>query len=153
MSSFALLNSPLTGTVGVLAGLGLLAIPLRHLTATPPAPPPARIALAAPATSGTPAVLRLKLLAPAALIRLKSESGGTVLELTHVPAGESEHDAILPLHGGQLELLLEADLDSSPTDTAVFLTLMPDGYEAQTRYLIGSGSQSEPLRYQWPTGD
>jgi hypothetical protein len=143
-----MLNSPLIATAGVLAGLGLLAIPLHRLTSAPPAPP---LAVSAPsAAATTPALLRLKLLAPAALIRLKTEAGDTLLELTHVPAGESEHDSLLPLHDGQLELSLEAELDASPADTAVFLTVMPDGHEEQTRYVIGTGTLTEPLRYAWP---
>jgi hypothetical protein len=142
-----MLHSPLIGTVGVLAGLGLLAIPLHRLTSTPSAPP---LALAAaPASSATPALLRLKLLAPAALIRLKTEDGTILLELTNVPAGESEHEANLPLHDDLLELTLETELNASPTDTAVFLTLMPDGHEEQTRYLIGTGSVTEPLAFDW----
>ena len=144
-----MLNSPLTGTVGVLAALGLLAIPLHRLTSTPPAPPPERIATAA-ATADTPTLLRLKLLAPAARIRLTTEDGRLLLDLTKVPTGESEHDATLAIRDGRLDLMLEAELDASPGDTAVFLTVMPDGREEQTRYVIGTGAVSEPLRYTWP---
>jgi hypothetical protein len=146
-----MLNSPLFGTVGVLAGLGLLAIPLHRLTSTPPAPPSERIATAA-AGADTPALLRLKLLAPAARIRLATEDGRVLIDLTQVPAGESEHDTTLAIRDGHLDLMLEADLDASPTDTAVFLTIMPDGREEQTRYVIGTGAVSEPVRYAWPEG-
>jgi hypothetical protein len=145
-----MLNSPLFGTVGVLAGLGLLAIPLHRLTSTPPAPPPERIT--ATASADTPALLRLKLLAPAARIRLATEDGRLVLDLTQVPAGESEHDTTLAIRDGHLDLVLEAELDASPTDTAVFLTVMPDGREEQARYVIGTGTVSEPVRYAWPEG-
>ena len=31
-----------------------------------------------------------------------------------------------------------------------FLTVMPDGREDQTRYLIGSGESSETLTFAWP---
>ena len=144
-----MLNSPLTGTVGVLAGLGLLAIPLHHLTSTPPAPTVVQAATPATANAGTPALLRIKLLTPASLIRLKTEDGGTLLELTNVPTGESEHNVTLPSPNDPLELMLEAQLDASPADTAVFLTIMPDGREEQTRYLIGTGTVAEPLRYTW----
>jgi hypothetical protein len=142
-----MLNSPLTATVGVLAGLGLLAIPLRQLTTAPPAPPSALTA--APAGTETAALLRLKLLTPAALVRLKTEDGRVVLELTDVPAGESEHDTTLPIHQGRLDLMLEAELDASTTDTAVFLTVMPDARQEQTRYLIGTGIVAEPLTFDW----
>ena len=142
-----MLHSPLIGTVGVLAGLGLLAIPLHRLTSTPSAP--ALVQTAAPAASATPALLRLKLLAPAALIRLKTEDGTILLELTNVPAGESEHEANLPLHDDLLELTLETELNASSSNTAVFLTVMPDGHEEQTRYLIGAASVTEPLAFDW----
>jgi hypothetical protein len=146
---FKSLHSPLVGTVGVLAALGLLAIPLRHLTSATRAQPiqvdPARPA-AAPAT---PAVLRLKLLTPARTMRVDTEDGVTLLDLTDVPAGESEHDARLPLHDGNLDLSLEVDFGDDALDTAVFLTVMPDAYEEQTRYVIGRGKLDEPLRYDW----
>ena len=145
-----LLRSPLAATAGVLATLGMLAIPLRHLTSTTPPPPaaPAHRAAAA-ATATTPAVLRLKLLTPARAIRLTTEAGTVLLDLTNVAPGESEQDASLPLADDTLDLLLEADLGDSPADTAVFLTVMPDAREAQTRYTIGSGTLTAPLRYTW----
>ncbi|MCX6877167.1 MAG: hypothetical protein NTW21_25660 [Verrucomicrobia bacterium] len=141
-----ILHSPLTGTAGVLAALGLLAIPLRHLTTTSPV----RLAAACPtADAATPAVLRLKLLTPARSIRVTAGDGGTLLDLTNVAAGESEHDTAITLRRGVLDLLLAADLGDSPSDTALFLTVMPDAREAQTRYAIGSGTRLEPLRYEW----
>lgn len=146
---FNSLHSPLAATAGVLAILGLLAIPLHHLTAQrqPPAasrdtPPPAPPTL-------TPAILRLKLLTPARSIRLTTGDGASVLDLSDVPAGESEHDAALPIHNQALDLLLVADLGASPADTAVFLTVMPDAREGQTRYAIGGGLLTQPLRFNW----
>ena len=143
-----LLRSPLTATAGVLATLAMLAIPLRQLTSAAP-PPPAAPALPSAATATPPAVLRLKLLTPARTIRLTTESGTVLLDLTNVAAGEAELDASLPLGDDTLDLLLEADLGDSPADTAVFLTVMPDAREAQTRYTIGSGTLTAPLRYTW----
>ena len=149
MKLFHWLHSPLTGTAGVLAALGLLALPLRHLTSAPPAQP-RRVAPAVPAAGAAiPAVLRLKLLAPARSVRLTSEAGKVVLDLTNVTAGESEHDALLPLHDGMIDLWLKSDLSDSPADTALFLTIMPDAYEGQTRYVIGSGTLDETLHYDW----
>ena len=145
-----LLHSPLAATAGVLATLGLLAIPLRHLTTDRPQPPVTSVHTAQPsADDSTHAVLRLKLLTPARFLRLKTEAGATLLDLTNVAPGESEHDAALPLADGHLDLLLEAGLGDGPSDTAVFLTVMPDTREAQTRYAIGSGTLTEPLRYDW----
>jgi hypothetical protein len=144
-----MLNSPLTGTLGVMVGLALLAIPLHRLTSSPPTPTPLPVATTAVTDAGTPGLLRLKLLTPASRLRLTTPDGATLLELTEVAAGESEHDVIVPLHDGHLELTLEAEFGTSANDTAVFLTVMPDGREDQTRYLIGSGSVAEPLTYEW----
>jgi len=144
-----MLHSPLAGTAGVLAALGLLAIPLRHLTSHGQ-PLPAHVNPAGPTKLvATPAVLRLQLLTPARSIRVTTEDGASLLHLTNVAPGESEHDASLPLRDGNLDVLLEADLGDSPSDTAVFLTVLPDGREQQTRYAIGNGTLREPLRYAW----
>ena len=35
------------------------------------------------------------------------------------------------------------------SETAVFLTVMPDGREEQTRYATGDGVVEETLRYEW----
>ncbi|MEI6604456.1 MAG: hypothetical protein WCP35_04045 [Verrucomicrobiota bacterium] len=143
------LHSPLAGTAGVLATMALLAIPLHHLTSNRTlhaaeqfTPPPASDTL-------TPAILRLKLLAPARSLRLTTEDGTILLDLTDVAAGESECESALPIHQDSLDLLLKADFGDSPADTAVFLTVMPDIREAQTRYLLGSGSLVQPLRFNW----
>ena len=145
-----ILHSPLAGTAGVLATLGLLAIPLHHLTSNRPPPAPPLIAQPLAADALTPAILRLKLLTPARSLRLTTEDGAILLDLTNVAAGESECDSALPIHHDALELLLHADLGDSPADTAVFLTVMPDGREAQTSYLLGRGSLGQPLRFNWP---
>ena len=150
MRLFKILHSPLAGTAGVLAALGALAIPLRQLTSAGP-PPSSHVAAAQAlvANNDTPVLLRLKLLTPARSIRIKTEDGKTRLYLTNLVAGESEHDVTLPLADGRLDLMLEADLGDSPSDTAVFLTVMPDAREEQTRYLIGRGTLAESLRFDW----
>jgi len=148
-----MLTSPLAGTAGVLVAMGLLAIPLHRLTSQTSATPPERTAAPmAEAKAGIPALLRLKLLAPVPSFRLKTPDGTTLLDLAALPAGESEHDTVIILAGGHLELLVEADLGPAAADTAVFLTVMPDGMDAQTRYLIGSGEQTEALRFEWQDG-
>ena len=144
-----ILHSPLAGTAGVLAILGLLAIPLHHLTSNQPPPPSRRFAPPPTADALTPAILRLKLLSPARSLRLTTEDGRCLLDLTNAAAGVSECDAVLPIHHDTLELLLNANLGDNPADSAVFLTVMPDAREAQTRYLLGSGSLTQPLRYNW----
>lgn len=146
-----MLGSPLTGTFGVIAAMALLAIPLHRLTsrdaATPAAPPST---VETPATGSTPALLRLKLLAPATAIRVKSAAGTLLLDLSQLPAGESEHDATIDLANHRLELAIEADLGPATADTALFLTVMPDARDARTGYLIGSGQITETLRFEWP---
>ena len=72
-----------------------------------------------------------------------------MLDLTDVAVGESEFDASLPIRNEALDLLLEADLGPAPSDTAVFLTVMPDALEGQTRYIIGSGLLTQALRFAW----
>jgi hypothetical protein len=42
-----------------------------------------------------------------------------------------------------------ADFGDQAAETAEFLTVMPDGYEEQTRYVTGSGLLEETLRYEW----
>jgi hypothetical protein len=140
----------LAGTACVLAGLGLLAIPLRQLTTAHPLPvtPSAQVAAA---EGEIHAVLRLRLLAPASRVTIKTAAGATVLDQRNLAAGESEHDAQIPLASDGLELELQADFNDDGTETAVFLTLMPDGYEDQTRYGIGRNHIDTPLRYDWHT--
>ena len=140
------LGSPLAGTACVLAGLFLLSIPLRQLTSAPAAPP------AGPReTSVTeiPAVLRVKLLAPARRLLVKTTDGNILLDLPQPSAGESEHDATLSLDHGAIDLVLTADFGDSPAETAVFLTVMPDGLEDQTLYTTGSGLLEETLSCEW----
>lgn len=143
------LTSPLAGTAGVLAGLCLISIPLRKLTS---APPVAAVMPAGPVVAGDaiPAVLRLKLLAPARMLRLETTDGGTLLDKKDLDAGESEHDVALRFTDNECEIGLVADFGDQASETAVFLTVMPDGYEEQTRYATGSGVLEETLRYEWP---
>ncbi len=143
------LRSPLAGTAGVLATLGLLAIPLHRLTSHRPPPAPSPLAPPPTADALTSAILRLKCLAPARSLRLTTEDGTILLDLTDVAAGESECDALLPISHNSLEIWLQADLGTSTADTAVFLTIMPDARDAQTRFVLGSGSLSQPLRFNW----
>ncbi len=150
MSGLRWLQSPLAGTACVLAGLGLLAIPLRKLTS---AAPSRVMPSAQPAVSSAeiPAVLRLRLLIPAQRVVVTSADGTVLLDLRDPMAGVSEHDAVIPFAMGQLELDLQADFPIESPATAVFLTVMPDGYEDQTRHAIGNGRMTAPLHYEWPT--
>jgi hypothetical protein len=148
-----LFHSPLTGTLGVFAIMAGLAFPLHHLTkdrSEEPTNPAPTIAAAQQAT--VPTLVRVKLLTAARSVVVKDAEGGVLLTLENPPAGESEQDVDLPLCGGsRCELLVEADFSSGEVETALFLTLMPDGMEPATRYLIGSGQVTEDMRFQWPS--
>ena len=149
MNATRWLASPLAGTATVLAGLCLLAIPLRKLTSALPVP-----SVTATPTGAHPgeihAVLRLRLLVPAQQVTVRTATGKVLLDSRGPVSGESEHDAVVPLADGGLDLTLRADFSGGTPETAVFLTVMPDGYEDQTRYVIGTGHLEEPLRYEWP---
>jgi hypothetical protein len=142
------LTSPLAGTAGVLAGLCLVSIPLRQLTSAPPV----RAAVSAPVVSADeiPAVLRVKLLANAKSLRLQTPDGKTLLDEKDPEAGVSEHDVLLRFTDDGVDIRLLADFGDQSTETAVFLTVMPDSREEQTRYATGSGVFEETLRYEWP---
>jgi hypothetical protein len=143
------LTSPLAGTAGVIAGLCLISIPLRKLTS---APPVAAVMPAGPVVSGDaiPVVLRMKLLAPARLVRLETAEGKVLLDEKDLESGESEHDVLLRFTDDEIDIRLLADFGDQATETAVFLTVMPDGREEQTRYATGDGVVEETLRYEWP---
>lgn len=143
-----LLTSPLAATAGVLVGFALLAIPLRQLTSAAPA----RV-ITTPTenpAAAVPAWLTLKLLAPAKSVKLTSPAGKVLWELAETPAGDAETQAALPLDHGTLDLRLTVDFGDSRAETAVFLTLAPDGLEEQSRHAIGRGRIEETLRFSWP---
>jgi hypothetical protein len=142
------LTSPLAGTAGVIAGLCLISIPLRRLTS---APPVAAVMPAGPlvASDAIPAVFRLKLLAPARMLRLETTDGETLLDRKNLQAGESEHDVALRLIDGETDIRLVADFGDQASETAVFLTVMPDGHEEQIGYATGDGVVEETLHYEW----
>ncbi len=145
MTALRWLASPLTGTVGVLAGLGFLSIPLRELTSRPAKP---EIVVEEVAAETVSAVLRLKLLAPAKRLTVEDAKGSKLIDVSESPAGETEHEAQISLDRGHADLTLSVDFGDA--ESAAFLTVMPDGREDQTRYLIGSGETSETLTFAWP---
>ena len=150
MNPLRCLVSPVTGTAGVLAAMGLLAIPLHHLT--PTAENHASPSASTPTTrSGKSlhAVVRLRLLAAAKRVTVTTADGAILLDVRNAAAGESEWDVNVPWADGEVDLTLHTDIDAGAATTAVFLTLMPDGYDDQTRYAIGAGPIDERLSYEW----
>jgi len=148
MKALHWLASPLTATAAVMAGLALLSLPLLRLTSAAPEPAPTAMMDDAVETN---AVLRLRTLVPLREIVITDANGGTLLRLQDAPAGESEHDVTLQItHGG---LDLDLAVAGAPVETAVFLTVIPDGREELTRHAIGEGDISDILRYDWPHAD
>lgn len=156
------LHTPLAGTAVVVLALAAIAVPLAKLTrssadakggaldpvasaVSPTRPdeatPPARV----------PAVARIRLLQPAEELTLRTSRGEVLLALRELPAGESEHDLQIPLAQGQTCMLLDARMTPAANETAVFVTLMPDGYEDRTAYAIGSSPMQQSLQFSWGT--
>ena len=147
---FRWLHTPLAGTAFVLAGIGVIAIPLHRLTSASKAQAPA--ATQAPlvnADETLSAVLRLRLLDAAKRVVISDASGAVLWDLADAPSGETEHDVGIKLSGHELELVLRVKFADGENESAAFLTVMPDAHEEQTAYAIGSGQVEETLRYEW----
>lgn len=142
------LTSPLAGTVAVLAGLCLLAIPLRKLTSAQPVPQ-VKLQAAVVSAADIPAVLRIKLLVPANRVTLQAPDGTIVLGIEDAEAGESEYDVQVRFTDDEIGLHLVAEFTDETAETAVFVTVMPDGYEERTAYATGAGRIEESLRFDW----
>lgn len=139
--------SPLAGTAVVMACLAVLAVPMWRLTGgTPAVTAPAVAAATAPGT--VQAVVRVKCLDALARLEILGTDGALVLRLDAPAAGESEHDVAMPFDGHAVEWVVRADCGAD--ETAVFITVLPDGREGQTRYLTGSDAVEETLRFEWP---
>lgn len=143
-------QSPLLGTALVALALGLLAIPLHRLTAkqdpvtgagNSSGPPPAA------AGDSMPCILRLRALAPLRDVELLDRNGKAIFHHKQLEAGETEWETPLAWHDGEIDLQLIAE--AADQETAVFLTVMPDGYEERTAYAIGSGRIDEELHFEW----
>jgi hypothetical protein len=148
MNMRKILTSPLSATAGVITGLALLAIPIRQLTSAPPVPVPT--ANLATTSEMVHAWLKLKILTPAKSMTLSNPAGDVIWKLAETPAGDMETDIELQLVEGTLDLTLHVEFGDQAGETAVFLTLIPDGLEEQTRHAIGSGSVEESLHFSWP---
>lgn len=140
--------SPLAGTAVVFACLAVIAVPLSRLTGGAAVVAPAGVPRSPSAEADrVPAVVRVKLLDPADRLEIVSVDGAVLLRLDAPAAGESEHDIVVPIDAGVVELQVRVACGSD--ETAVFVTLMPDGREEQTRYLTGAGDLEDTLRFEW----
>lgn len=144
-----LFASPLAGTAAVLAGLAVLAVPLHRLTSAPPVIATVAVETKNGHKSTTHSVLRLKLLAPAKKLTLGLPGRVPLLDLADIPTGESDHDVDLMLDHGVCELELSADFGVAAVETAVFLTILPDGLEEKTHFTLGTGQLRDILRFEW----
>lgn len=144
------IRSPLAATAGVVLGMTLIAMPLHHLTSDP--------AAAAPQAPGddtqalTPAWISLRLLAPVKSATLQTSNGDTIWKLGTSPAGEVEIRKPLPLVNHRLELILHIEWIEPSAESAVFISIEPDGLEQSTQYIIGSNTARELLTFIWPNG-
>ena len=149
------LTSPLAATVVVFAVLASLAIPLRRLTTD-------RVGVLLPMAAveaggrerdgnGRPfsGVLRVRLLVPAESLVVTTTDGEELWRAGALASGEHEVDAEFLLIGNALELLVEADFGDATGDTALFLTVLPDGVGEITHYAIGTGRIDDVLLYEW----
>jgi len=150
-------TSPLAATAVVALVLAALAIPLHRLTT-------GRVVMAVPtpaasATTGDPhgaghvhefdGVLRVRLLAAAESLTVATTAGDVLWQTAALDPGEHETDVGILLVDDALELHIEAAFGEMAGDTALFLTVLPDGIEEKTHYAIGSGIIDEILFFEW----
>lgn len=140
-------RSPLLGTALVLAALAVVALPLRRLTAH------GGKAAVTPATeietntATTPAILRIRTLDVLHDIEIKTTTDHVLYRADTMEPGEIEADVKILLEEEAVEFHLSAR--GGAKETAVFVTLLPDGLEERTAYAIGSGELDETLRFAW----
>lgn len=143
-------------TLVVCVGLSVIAVPLRELTSRDHKSAE-RSATRAYATDDsedegayrTEGILRLKLLEPMTSLKVLMTSGDLVWEGQDLPVGETEVEVRLRLNDDAVELLVEADFGDLENDSAFFLTVLPDGIEEKTQYVIGNGLVEDVLLYKW----
>lgn len=143
-------RSPLAATAGVILGMTAIAIPLRHLTSGASGPVAKAPGIGTQAL--TPAWISLRLLAPVKSASLQTSNGEVIWKIHAIPADEIEIRKALPLVKYRLELILNVEWVEPTAESAVFLSIEPDGLERSTQYLIGSGSARELLVFTWPNG-
>lgn len=142
-------RSPLFGTALVLAALGVVSIPLHRLTAHADKPAAAPDARPDTGSDVTGAILRIRVIDAVHGIAIRTTQQRVLFQADVLEPGEVEQDVEIKLEKESLEL--QVDANAGDKETAVFVTLLPDGREERTAYAIGSGSIGETLRFQWST--
>lgn len=140
-------RSPLLGTALVLAALAVVALPLHRLTAHGGKTADAPVAEIKTDTAHTPAILRIRALDVIHDIEIRSARDLVLYRADTMEPGEIEADVEILLEEEAVELHLGAR--AGDKETAVFVTLLPDGREERTAYAIGSGALDESLRFEW----
>lgn len=138
--------SPLVGTVAVFMALGILSLPLRRLTQTQAS---LQVKEVKASDSGVHGVLRIKVLKKMKRVVFRSLSGEMWFEMKDLEVGEHEKDFELRLEEGVLTGRVEVDFGDHQQESAIFVTVMPDGYEERTCYVIGAGEVVETMRLVW----
>ena len=146
------LTSPLAATAVVFAVLAMLAVPLRQLTTNRAVlqVQTAQIGVHdGPADDHVSGVLRVRLLKPAVSVAVVTTGGVTLWRADGLGAGEHEMRVRFFLDDGAIELFIEADFGDADGDTAVFLSVLPDGLQGITHYAIGSGRLDDLMIFEW----
>lgn len=139
-------RSPLLGTALVLVALAVLAVPLHRLTARNSGNTDVGTT-AETARETTRAVLRIRLLDAWSDLEIQTTEGSTFFHAQSIEPGEIEQDVDILLDNGFIELHICGQ--TGDKDTAVFVTLLPDGHEERTAYALGSGRIEETLGFEW----
>lgn len=148
MKNLRCLDTPLVATAVVLLICGSLVHPLWRLTHDDGQKPE----VTAPVVhldQKIGAVLRVRTLKKLSEIQVHDGRGALVWSARDLDAGENEYDIQIGMDK-VVDLKVRVVFSEGSEESAVFLTVLPDGYEDRTRYLIGSGEVEETLSYDWP---
>lgn len=140
-------RSPLLGTILVLLALALLAVPLHRLTARGEESGRETRTETAAAAETTRAVLRVRVLDALKDMEIRTTEDQLLYRQESMEPGETEVDVEILLEHNEAELRFQAR--AGDKDTAVFITLLPDGHEERTAYAIGAGIWEDTLHFHW----
>lgn len=143
------LGSPLIATGVVVVGLWGVSYPLRRLTSGVESVVRVSPVEKRGEEEKLHAVIRVKHFEKIRSLRVSDERGLVVLEVKDLEAGEHEYDVTMRIHERMVEWKLGVEMEDGGGETAVFMTVMPDGMEDRTNYVIGEGMIEELIRYEW----